>query len=44
MLHDDGRVGHERPELIGLETGVALEVVEECLLVGIIVRNWRTVS
>jgi hypothetical protein len=39
VLHDDGRVGHERPELVGLEAGVALEVVEERLLVRVVVGD-----
>ncbi len=38
MLDDDGRVGDERPELVRLESRIALQVVEECRLIGVIVR------
>ena len=38
MLEDDGGVGNEGPEVVRLETGVTLEVLEECDLVGVIVR------
>lgn len=37
MLHDDGRVGHERPEVIGLKAWVALQMGEESRWVGVII-------
>lgn len=37
MLDDDGRIGDQRPEVIWLDTGVALEVLQECRLVGVVV-------
>ena len=37
VLDDDGGVGDERPELVGLEARVALEVVEEGGFVGVVV-------
>lgn len=38
MLEYDGGVGNEGPEVVGLETGVALEVLEERHLVSVVVR------
>lgn len=38
MLHYDGRVGDQWPEFVGLQSRVALEVVEEGLFVGVVVR------
>ena len=37
MLHNGRRVLHKRPELVGLKARVALQVVQESILVGIIV-------
>jgi hypothetical protein len=41
VLDDNGRVGHEGPKLVGLQARVALEVVEERLLIGVVVRNYN---
>lgn len=38
MLYDDCRVCDERPEIVGLQAGIALEVFEEGFLVGVIIR------
>jgi hypothetical protein len=38
MLYNDGRICDQGPEVVRLEPGVALEVLEEGPLVGIIVR------
>ena len=38
LLDDDGGVGHERPELVGLQARVALQAVEESGLVRVVVR------
>lgn len=37
VLDDDGGIGNQRPEIIWLETRVALEVLEEGRLVGVVV-------
>lgn len=37
MLQDDGRVGDEGPEVVGLEARVALEVLEKGGLVRVVV-------
>lgn len=37
MLDDDGRVGDERPEIIGFNSRVALKVFKECRLISIVV-------
>lgn len=37
MLHDDGRIGHEGPEVIGLKPGVALQMGKESWWVGVII-------
>ena len=39
MLHDDGSIGHERPELIRLQPGVSLQVVQKRSLISIVVRD-----
>lgn len=39
MLHNDGCVGHKRPELVRLEPGIALEMIEERLFVRVVVRK-----
>lgn len=38
MLYNDRRIRYQRPEIIGAETGIALEMVKECLCICIIVR------
>lgn len=38
MLYYDGRIGHQRPEFVRLEPGIALEVIEERLFVSVIIR------
>lgn len=38
MLDDDCGVCNEWPEFIGLEARIALEVVQECFFVGVIIR------
>lgn len=37
MLHDDRRVGHKGPEVIGLKPRVALQMGEECWWIGVII-------
>lgn len=37
MLDYDSGVGYQGPEVVGLEARVALEVLEECRLVGVVV-------
>lgn len=37
MLDDDGRVCNQRPEIVRLESGVSLEVLEEGLLVCVVI-------
>lgn len=37
MLDDDGRVGDERPEIVGLEARVSLKLLEESGLIGVVV-------
>jgi hypothetical protein len=44
VLHDDGRVGHQGPEVVGADAGVALEVLEEGGLVGVVVGVCRKQS
>jgi hypothetical protein len=39
VLQDHGGVGDERPEIVGLETRVSLQVLEKRRLVGVIVRD-----
>lgn len=39
MLHNDGRIGHERPKLVGLQAWIALEVVQERLFISVIIGN-----
>jgi hypothetical protein len=38
LLEDDGSVGDEGPEFVGLKTGISLEVLEKRRLVRIVVR------
>lgn len=38
MLQDDGRIGNKGPKVVGLKTGIALEVFEERGLIGVVVR------
>jgi hypothetical protein len=42
VLDYDCRVGDKRPEVVGLETGISLEVFEEGFLIGIIIRVFVT--
>lgn len=37
MLEYDGRVGDERPEVVRLETGISLEVLEKSGLIGVVI-------
>lgn len=37
MLHDDGRIGDEGPEVIGLKAWVPLQMGEESWWVGVII-------
>jgi hypothetical protein len=37
VLDYHGRVGDERPEVIGLQSGISLEVLEEGFLISIII-------
>ena len=37
LLQYDGGVGDERPEFVGLETGIALQVFQEGRLIGVII-------
>lgn len=37
MLNDDGRIGDQRPEIVRLDTGVTLEILQECGLIGVVV-------
>jgi hypothetical protein len=38
MLHDYCGVGDQSPELVGLETWISLEMVEECVFISVVVR------
>lgn len=40
VLHDDGGVGDQGPELVGLKARVELELLEEGRLVGVVVGVW----
>jgi len=42
MLDYHCRVGDKRPEVVGLETGIPLEVFKESFLIGIIIRIFGT--
>ena len=42
MLDDDCRVGNERPEVVGPESGIPLEVGEESRRIGIVIRVFHT--
>jgi len=44
VLDDDGGVGDQGPEVVGLEARVALEVLEEGGLVGVVVGVYKRVS
>lgn len=37
VLDNDGRVSDEGPEVVGFQARIALEVLEECRLVGVVV-------
>lgn len=38
MLYDNGRISYKCPELIRAKSRIALEVVEKCLLIRVVVR------
>lgn len=38
VLQNHRRVGHQRPEVVGLEPRVSLQVLEKRSLIGIVVR------
>jgi hypothetical protein len=38
MLQYDCGVGNKRPEIVGLESRIALEVLEKGSLIGIVIR------
>lgn len=42
VLDYDCGVGDKRPEVVGLETGISLEMFEEGFLIGIIIRVFAT--
>lgn len=44
MLYNDGRVSHQRPEVVGLHARVALEVLQEGGLVRVVVRVYSILS
>jgi hypothetical protein len=39
MLDDNAQVGEQRPEFVGEQARVTLEMIEEGLLIGVVVRN-----
>lgn len=41
MLYNDGRVGDEGPEIVGLHSRVALEIFKECRLISVVVGIYR---
>lgn len=44
MLHDDGEVGDQRPEVVGPQTRVALQVVEKRLGIGKVIGVLKIIS
>lgn len=38
LLNDDRRISDQRPEIVRLQSRISLEMLKECLLVGIVVR------
>jgi hypothetical protein len=41
MLQNHCRIGNERPEIVGFEAGIALEIFEEGRLISIVIRVYR---
>lgn len=41
MLQNHCRIGNERPEIVGFEAGVTLEIFEEGGLIGVVIRVYR---